>query len=89
MISRTLLDIEDRYRKRDNLWTDAFALMRQAARTSGYKCLACGARLWDQGAGRLYCDDTCQRRHHRRRERYRSFLREREDPCQLCGCAVD
>lgn len=72
--------------ERDAYWTLAIELARVAVETAGELCLACGGYLWSRaGSGRLYCDDTCKNRHQRRRGRYRSYLREAEEPCQFCG----
>lgn len=76
----------DLNRRRDDEWARAYRLVRQAVETEGGRCRACGGHLWDRaGTGRIYCDDTCRRRHTRRRERLREFLRRHEAPCQLCG----
>lgn len=83
------LEVDDTVGRRDDHWKAASNLMRQAVRTAGRRCLACGGRLYGaEGTGRLYCDDTCRSRFHRRRERLRAFLRERDAPCGLCGSDV-
>jgi hypothetical protein len=72
---------------RDDYWLAAFELAREANRTEGRFCIACGGYLWDQaGSDRLYCDDTCKRRHARRKERHRSELRKHRKTCHFCGC---
>ena len=89
MRSGVMLKLDDKYARRDTLWVEAFAVARRAVDTVGFRCLACGGRLWKRpGSSRLFCDDTCKRRHYRRRERYRRHLREVEQSCQLCGSDV-
>lgn len=74
---------------RDPYWVVAYELAREAVEQAGKHCIACGGYLWSRAeTGRLYCDDTCKRRHQRRRDRYRKFLREHNEPCQFCSSEV-
>lgn len=71
---------------RDAYWLAAHELARLATSKAGTHCVTCGGYLWDRaGTGRLYCDETCRARQARRRERFRRFLREAEEPCHFCG----
>lgn len=75
---------------RDPYWVFALKLARAAVEGAGHKCIACGSFLWSRAnTGRLYCDEVCRKRHYARRGRYRTFLREHDQPCQLCGCHPD
>lgn len=74
----------DRLGDRDGEWARAFGFARAILATKGRRCHTCGGRLWS-GAGRIYCDDKCQRRQGRRRERFRDALREAGEPCPYCN----
>lgn len=70
--------------QRDEAWLDGFGFGRAIVRQIGTRCLTCGRRLFTMGQPRIYCDDTCQRRHLRRRERFRKYLRDEGATCPYC-----
>lgn len=83
--SRTARDLRvvDRYGGRDDGWLDGFGLAREALDVLGRRCLTCGRRLYT-GQGRIYCNTECRRRQIKRRDRFRTFLRESGRACPYC-----